>query len=322
MKIKTIKKASSQDWDRIWQQCNYSTYFHSREWADIWHSYTEVATCPDAKLIIFSDGKKALIPLSYRKSMKGLVKNYISSPAGTFGGWLSEDELTPVHGKLLVEYLTQKINSLAWRLNPYDPLLTGLSIQSTESDETHVLDLTIGFDEILKGWSKGHSSAARKAGVIIRKANCNKDWLDYYSIYEDSLLRWGKSASSKYEWSLFNTIQNKESSNITLWLAEYDNKIIAGALCFYAKQHVVYWHGAALEEYFNTRPVNLLMYEIIKDACEQKYQWYDFNPSGGHEGVKNFKKSFGAKPVPSPTYKKSNKKISSIILNKVLQKAG
>ena len=40
---------------------------------------------------------------------------------------------------------------------------------------------------------------------------------------------------------------------VRLWLAELDGQIIAGALCFYAKQHVVYWHGAALTEHFRVR---------------------------------------------------------------------
>jgi lipid II:glycine glycyltransferase (peptidoglycan interpeptide bridge formation enzyme) len=76
-------------------------------------------------------------------------------------------------------------------------------------------------------------------------------------------------------------------------LAKYEDRSIAGALCFYTKNHVVYWHGAAYSDYFELRPVNLLMYEAIKDACENGYSWFDFNPSGGHEGVKAFKKSFG-----------------------------
>jgi hypothetical protein len=41
------------------------------------------------------------------------------------------------------------------------------------------------------------------------------------------------------------------------------------------------------------------MYEIIKSCCEEGYSWFDFNPSAGLEGVRAFKESFGAKPLPS-----------------------
>jgi len=98
---------------------------------------------------------------------------------------------------------------------------------------------------------------------------------------------------------MFGCFFSCSSNNVRLWLAIFDDQVVAGALCFYAKKHVVYWHGAALEKYFKHRPVNLLMYEAIKSACEEGYSWFDFNPSGGHEGVKAFKKSFGAKEMKS-----------------------
>ena len=55
-----------------------------------------------------------------------------------------------------------------------------------------------------------------------------------------------------------------------------------------------------MSDYFHLRPVNLLMCEIIKHSCDRGYSWFDFNPSGGHEGVTAFKKSFGAEALPCP----------------------
>jgi lipid II:glycine glycyltransferase (peptidoglycan interpeptide bridge formation enzyme) len=79
-----------------------------------------------------------------------------------------------------------------------------------------------------------------------------------------------------------------------------DKLAIAGALCFYAQKHAVYWHGAALQSHFSLRPVNLLMSEIIRHACEEGHQWFDLNPSGGHPGVKKFKESLGAQALKAP----------------------
>jgi hypothetical protein len=299
--IKNILTATPGDWDYIWEKCSYSTYFHSREWAELWQIYTEGKIRPAPKMIIFSDGKRALVLLSYSKRMKGFVKNYISSPGGTFGGWISTDALEMGHSQLLVDYFN-RLGSITWRLNPYDPLVHKCNFSYTQKDETHVLDLKGGFDAIHKLWTKGHKSAARKAhkaGVTIQKAVLQDEWRDYYAIYQDSLRRWGDKTSSRYSWKLFEIIAGRQSKNIELWLAKYEDKNIAGALCFYAKKHVVYWHGAAYSDYFKLRPVNLLMYEVIKHACEQGYSWFDFNPSGGHEGVMKFKQSFGAGGLPS-----------------------
>lgn len=136
------------------------------------------------------------------------------------------------------------------------------------------------------------------------------DWQQYYHVYENTLLRWGDRASSRHSWEIFNEMFQRNSANIKLWLAiNKDEVVVAGAIIFYAKKHVVYWHGAALGEYFCFRPVNLLFYEIIKNTCAKRYSWFDFNPSGGHEGVVRFKKSFGAKTVCYPiiTITKSTK---------------
>lgn len=303
LSIVNIRKANPDEWDAIWKECDYSTYFHSREWAEVWQVYTNQRMRPDPKLILFSDGKKALLTFSSQRSLKGLVKRYISSPAGTFGGWLSNDDLRVAHASILAKHICKTFGNLEWRLNPYDRLAFEAGVRPIKNDETHALNLQNGFETVYKQWTKGHASAARKArkaGIIVRLAENAEDWKEYYAAYEASLKRWGEKASSRYEYLLFEEMFNRKSPNIKLWLAIYNSKIVSGALCFYAKKHVVYWHGAALAKYFNLRPVNLLMYEAIKEACEKDYCWFDFNPSGGHEGVKAFKKSFGAEAFKCP----------------------
>ena len=120
--IKKIENTPDSMWDRLWWDCKYATYFHSREWAEVLSKYTKGKIQPDPLLITFSDGKQAILPLSSRKSYKGLIKTSLSSPLGTYGGWISVDELNSEHAALLVEYLTNKLGNLIWRINPYDKL--------------------------------------------------------------------------------------------------------------------------------------------------------------------------------------------------------
>ena len=310
IKIKKIRAATTSEWDYIWENCDYATYFHSREWAEIWNIYTKGWLQPVPKLLLFSDGKKALLPLSCSQSLKGLIKNYVSSPAGTYGGWISADAIAVHHAILITDFLTKRLGKLFWRANPYCSFGVEEYFKGDYTrDETHAINIENGFDAIYKKWTKGHSSAtrkARKAGVFIKAASTPEEWQAYYNIYEDSLQRWGDKASSKYNYEIFNEMFHRNSSNIKLWLSIYKERIIAGALCFYARTHVVYWHGAALSEYFHLRPVNLLMFEVIKASCDRKHVWFDFNPSGGHEGVKAFKKGFGAEALFCPTVKIEN----------------
>lgn len=305
LSVLDISPATSVQWDSIWRECNYATYFHSREWAEIWEKYTKGKLVPSPLLIKFSDGCRVIVPLSKERILKGIVHTHISSPAGTYGGWISADVITENHAILLTNYLMAKVDNLIWRINPIDALAVKSEVIINKEDETHVIDLSVGFEAIHQDWTNGSFPVVRKVrkardhGVSIRLAESEDDWLSYFQVYEESLVRWGDKATTQYSLDFFEEIYSLKSNHVNLWLALYNNKIIAGALCFYAKNHVVYWHGAALGEYFNLRPVNLILYTAIKDACTNGYLFFDFNPSGGLEGVKKFKRSFGAKSLPS-----------------------
>lgn len=329
--IASIYSASFEEWDAIWRDCDYSTFFHSREWAEIWQRSTgeDIHLVPE--IVLFSDQKKALLPLVYRKRAKGLLNTYTTSMEGTFGGWISTDTLQAEHAALLTNHLLKRVTSnLSWRMNPYDPSLSKiqnaienkcLSINWAASksakfwqslanfnrpilipDDTHAINLEPGFSGLFKSQSSivRKAKKAQKAGVEITFAETVEDWNEYYQVYQSSVERWRKDPSTAYSWELFKDIFEHRSPRVKLWIARYDNKIVSGALCFYSKKHVVYWHGSSLKEYFELRPVNLLMLEIIKDACERGYAWYDFNPSGHMQGVITFKESFGAKPLSCP----------------------
>lgn len=305
--ISAVRMATPKQWDEIWRVCDFSTYFHGREWAEIWNVYSNASMMPAPRMVEFSDGKMALLPLSVIRGRLGLSMKYMSSPAWTFGGWISADDLGPDHAELLAWYLMSEFANIFWRLNPYDESVLKLKVRTVSDDTTNAIDLRNGFEAIYGTWPKkirGSEQKARREGVIVRTATILEDWREYYDVYRDSLSRWDRKATSIYGWGLFEEMHKRGSPNIRLWLAVYDGRIISGDLLFYSKRHVVDWHGATLEDYFHLRPVNLLTHEIIKDACERGYWWFDFNPSGGHEGVELFKKRFGTISLPCPVFEK------------------
>ena len=325
--IESVLPASFSDWDIIWHECDYSTYFHSREWAEVWSKYTNGKMVPTPFIVLFSDGKKALLPFSCLKReglapmLMGTTTLYVSSPAFTYGGWISADKLDVNHAISLSNLIRKKFNSLYWKLNPYDDVIFNSDIRISEEDETHAINLEKGFAAIVSNISKGHRSAVSQAirsGVSVRLSSSIQDWQDYYRVYEASVNRWGdRLIGGKYSWGLFHEIFNRDSPNVELWLSIYRERVIAGALCFHSKRHVVYWHGGALSPYFNLRPVNLLLYEVIKSACEKGYAWFDFNPSGPLEGVKAFKERFGAQALKCPIVKLRPRTIRAFAIEKV-----
>ncbi len=315
LEIGEIWTPSADEWDQAWHDCPYSTYFQSREWAEIWADFTDGKTAPHPVGVTFSDGTRIILPFSKEKILKGLSARYVSSPAGTFGGWLADAALPVEKQTLLLQLIIRRYRNLTWRINPYEPITDITSRHLMRDDETHALDLFPGFENIHRSWSKGHASAvrkARKAGVEISIAASESEWAEYYHVYQDSLRRWGDAATSIYPLRLFETIMRRDSPNVRLWLARHQGLLIAGALCFYSPVHVVYWHGAALSAHFDLRPVNFLMYEAIKDAAERGGHWFDFNPSGGLDGVKAFKSSFGAQAIRSDVISRSSLLVNTV----------
>lgn len=307
VRIKNIRKARNEEWDSIWKDCPYATYFHSREWAEVWSAYTNTRSIPEPWLVMFEDGAQALFTLSFERSGPGLLGGYISSPAGNFGGWISRDDLSLAHSQMLADVLIKKFRVVFWRINPYDKNSSDLDIKGLCPDVTHTIDLSGGFENICNNWSHAHLSSVRKAqraGVESRLAQTLDDWREYYLVYQDSLRRWGDNATSNYGSGLFKIFFDCKSSSIKLWLAIYEGKVISGSICFYAREHVDFWHGATLEQYFSLRPVNLLVYEIVKDACNSGYRWFDLNPSGGHQGVVTFKQRLGTQKLPASYIKR------------------
>ena len=259
----------------------------------------------------------------------GTRRLYLSSPECTYGGWISSDRLLADHAILLLNLVKQKFKNLFWRMNPYDDVALKCRfniprVSVDDEGETQAINLEKGFDIIATKMSRDHRRAVKKAiqnGVSVRISSSIEDWYDYYQVYEDTASRWGnRLLGEKYSWEFFYDIFRRHSPNIELWLATHQDKVISGALFFHSKKHFVDWHSAAIETYFNLKPVNLLLYEVIKKACEKGYTWFDFNPSAGLQGVKSFKEGFGAQALKCPIVRIRPRNMRTLAIAKVSDK--
>lgn len=260
---------------------------------------------PEPGYVSLPNGASFVLPLTSRKGLKGLTKNYDLCPGSTYGGWLGDTAPDAETTRALTEMILKQCGNLTWRLNPIDPASEQLDLEWHLDETTHLLDLEAGPEHLLRRMCRGHRSSinkATRAGVAISLAETIDDWREYYDVYVDSLRRWGSRATSNYQWAMFESLARRAGPNVRLWVARVQGKIVAGAVCFASKQHAVYWHGAALDSFFHLRPVNLLLFEVARHATAEGKRWFDFNPSGPHEGVARFKRGFGAVETPSPVH--------------------
>jgi hypothetical protein len=292
--------ATHDKWLETCKSCDYATFFHTPLWYDIFYEYSQGAIRPACRIITFSDNSSAIIPLAKIVHAGGLYKTYVSSPAGTFGGWVSKDKLSKEHAVLLTGYILS-LDNIFWRENPYDPYLNEVDMLDSAEDFTQTIDLKKSKEELFAVSSRAHVKAVNKAlreGVSVREAQSADDWKEHFDNYGKSTKRWERAGTAKknvrpYGWRLFEAIRTKYPDYSRLWCAVYDNKIAASVICFYWNRHAVAWHGSASEDFFNLRPNNILYQHMIIDAREKGYEWFDCNTPGGLKGVVEFKEHLG-----------------------------
>lgn len=171
---------------------------------------------------------------------------------------------------------------------------------------TFVLDLKkLSIDDLFNNFSSStrrNVRIAQKKGVFIQKNEFKeKDYANldaFLKIQDTTTKRKNFSAhDKKYFYNLYDTLKQ----NLVIFHAIYNNETIAGAIFFKFNNTYYYYAGASIHKYIDTKATNLLLYEAIKDAYENKYEYFNFwgaltnNPSPKDPlyGTHNFKKGFG-----------------------------
>ncbi len=293
--MKLFDRADFDEWQEITDKCDYATFFHTPTWSKVFaETYPQMEIA--AKKFILDDGARAILPLIKVKAVKGLFKSYVSNIADVYGGIICERKIEGKEiNEIFVSLIKRNVASISVTGNPLFDYDLPRQFKMKE-DFTQVIRL--GRDEAriwtsYKPACRRQINKARQEKMMCKEASNFDEWREYYSIYQDALKRWGNEATSNYPFSLFDTLYKVNNPNIKLWLIISDGAIVGGNLNFYHNKHCVYWHGALLGDYFRYGISNFLIHNIILDANARGYRYYDFNPSGGHEGTARFKDSFG-----------------------------
>jgi CelD/BcsL family acetyltransferase involved in cellulose biosynthesis len=291
------------EWQAVCDACPYATFFHTPVW------FSSFARCDPSmriatKVFRFEDGKTAIFPLLERRQLGGLYVTAESSPASCYGGWVSADALTPDHALTIARSVLDSSRNLVWRVNPLDPLSEALDRFATVPDTTEILELAECAEEEAIRARFRHSARKQinkgsRAGLSVWVAEKWEEWEEYYRIYEARLRQWGKDATSSYPITFFKTLFEARGSKLSLLVVAHEGKIAGGNLNFFQSRHCVEWHAAFKSELFSIGVRDFLVDWIIRDAWRRGFAWYDFNPSGGHEGTRRFKQTFGTAPKPS-----------------------
>jgi len=294
---------SRQAWLRAAKSCISATFFHTPYWQDL--ALASGRGFRDASLeLTLADGRVAYLPLTQIGTRAGgLLRRCISTFAGCYGGLVSSAPVGDAELAIQRYLIRRRYASISWVGNPLALGAPVLPAFRRTPLSTHVLRLDSDFDGLVRNFSKGHRAAYKKGlrlGMVVRRAT-PEDETQYLRLYERALERWGARASSRYSADFFRRIfelARTVPEHVSVWVSVAEgSEVVAGGVFFYWNDHVGYWHGVSNPTRYSDSATTALLGEVIKDACARGLTLFDFNPSGGHDGVAAFKRHFGAEEL-------------------------
>lgn len=247
-------------------------------------------TCIDAKRGKYLHLRHGPVLTDYKKEYIDFLMQFLSEKGKKLGAAFIR--LSPlVHKQIATEILPGRE-------------FRDAQIHAMDAEVCWVLPLNQTEEQILQAMRKSHRYLIKKSLSleleIERTKNMNKikEFIPLYT----------KLAHRKHfiahkgiieEFSIF--AKNNEA---LLFLARYDNKIIAGALIDFVNGMAIYRHSASDEAYRHIPAMYLLQWEVIKEAKKRGILYYNFwgiapldKPNHPWHGLSLFKTGFGGHVV-------------------------
>jgi len=173
-------------------------------------------------------------------------------------------------------------------------------IHNMDAQNCWVLDITKPEEQLLKEMRKNHRYLIRKAlttNIKIIRSKKLSDIDTFINLYRDlsSRKHFVPHRGIKEEFEVLA----KEDEALLL-LAEYDSKIICGALIVFIGNMAIYHHGVSADRYRDVPASYLVQWEAILEAKKRRKTLYNFwgitpenQPNHPWEGITLFKTGFG-----------------------------
>lgn len=174
------------------------------------------------------------------------------------------------------------------------------ALQTSDAEVCWVLDITKTEEELLKEMRKSHRYLIKKSqtlGITITKTTMPAALEKFLPLYKKLSLR-KHFVAHRGVYEEFETFA-KDNEEV-LFLAEYEEKIIAGALIAFVGNTAIYRHSASDDAFKHIPASYLIQWEAIKEAKKRGKQLYNFwgvapenEPHHPWKNITLFKTGFG-----------------------------
>lgn len=287
--IDVTTKVKESEWKEFLEKFESATIYHTPEWKNVLEESFEYKP-----YYLFakneSDEVIGMLPLFHIKSkltcnrLCSVPFSHICSPIG------DETAVNLLISEGINLYKDLGVNHLEIRDRVY---FKGFQHQNTFS--TYILELSPNIGEVWKKLDKGSVRWAikksQKSGVSV---NVTKNMEDLKEFYQLNCLTKKEIGVPCHSWEFFKNLFEFLNDNVSLYVARYNDEIIAGGIMEYFKDDILYGYGAANPDYLKLHPYNAFIWKSIEDACLDGYKYYDFGrTSYDTAGLINFKKRWG-----------------------------
>jgi FemAB-related protein (PEP-CTERM system-associated) len=242
------------------------------------------------------------LPLSLVKRPYG--GKLVSLPYCDYGGILGKRESTTAllceRARILAE--THKVQ-LEIRCSTPSPYLEQCSdFVQVSNKKRMLLELSGTSEELWKGFKsklRSQINGARKKGLTVQLGGL-KLLNDYYQVISQNMRDIGSPVHSQ-KW--FHCIVKGYDSKALVGVV-YNEKIpiAAGIILMHGDVVTIPW-ASSLRKYNRLSSNMLLYWTFLEYSAEHEFSFFDFGRSTPGEGTYNFKKQWGAKPVPLAWYR-------------------
>lgn len=215
-----------------------------------------------------------------------------------------------------VAKLAQKENLIFLRVDPEESIQTARTSvvqpsSSPQPETTLILDLQLSEQELLaqmKRKGRYNIALAEKKAVEVKRASSPEERQAFakifYQLLQQTTDRDGFTGhDDKYYQTMLECLPMSE-----IYIAFFDGKPLAGAICTFQKRRAIYYYGASGNEHRELMAPYLVQWEAIREAKRRGCTSYDFlgiapeDASSDHpwKGISEFKRKFGGTVVSYP----------------------
>jgi CelD/BcsL family acetyltransferase involved in cellulose biosynthesis len=295
-----VLQAAPRGWNDLVASDPAATFFHTADWARL--LCDSGIGVGEEYLCVEEEGRlTAGIPsVSVRR---GPFRVVASMPLGTYGGLVLRDGSPTAAADALVDaWLRQagRVDVAAAHLMDESGRTKGApSGFSRHTEQAHRIALDQGYDVVWSGFrpsARNKVRKAEKAGVLVRRADSEKDFLEYHDMLLECSERWGEKCI--FGRGFFAALSGLDGDAVQMWLAEHEGRTIGGDLNFVMHGRIMNWGNVSRERARSLAPNNLLHAFSMRAGIEAGCVTYDLGSSAGIEGVDSFKSAFGTTLVP------------------------